>query len=239
MRHFNILLLLLLTVTATVQGQKKVTGNGNVVTLEREVGSFDAVATHGWFDVILIAGKEGEISIEGEENLLPFLITTVKRGTLIIETEKGKSLKSSSGLGITISIPITAISAASLAGTGSLQSKTNLESPNFKVSLAGSGKMLLPIETTNMEVALAGSGNMTLSGKTEDIAVSIAGSGIIEGFDLTADSIDANLTGSGTVKITANTAITAKIAGSGEVIYKGNADKIKSSVIGSGGISSY
>tara|TARA_B100001059_G_C17694661_1_gene506843 strand:+ start:617 stop:748 length:132 start_codon:yes stop_codon:yes gene_type:complete len=38
-------------------------------------------------------GEEGKISIEGEENLLEYIVTEVSRGILKIQVEKGINLK--------------------------------------------------------------------------------------------------------------------------------------------------
>ena len=52
------------------QWGKRVKGNGDYVTLERSVGEYDGVALAGWFDVELVSGTEGELTLEGESNLL-------------------------------------------------------------------------------------------------------------------------------------------------------------------------
>ena len=66
--------LALFTIAASnAQWGKKVRGNGNVVTIERSVGDYDAVASAGWFDVELVSGQEGGLTLKGEENLLEYI----------------------------------------------------------------------------------------------------------------------------------------------------------------------
>ena len=60
------------------QWGKRVKGNGNTVTETRNVGSYDGVALSGWFDVELVSGSEGQITVKGEENLLEHVITEVE-----------------------------------------------------------------------------------------------------------------------------------------------------------------
>jgi len=71
------------TVSCTAQWGKRIKGNGNTITTDRSVGDYDAVALSGWFDVDLVDGKEGTITLEGESNLLDYVITEVKDGKLV------------------------------------------------------------------------------------------------------------------------------------------------------------
>ncbi|WP_431164113.1 GIN domain-containing protein, partial [Flagellimonas beolgyonensis] len=76
------------------------------------VGRYEGVPLSGWFDVELVSGAEGTITLEGEENLLEHLETEVDRdGTLKIKTEKGYNLQPSSWRngGIRITVPVESI----------------------------------------------------------------------------------------------------------------------------------
>ena len=61
-----------------------VRGDGDVVSVERSVGEYDAVRVGGAFDVELVDGPEGELVLRGEENLLEHVVTTVEAGALAI-----------------------------------------------------------------------------------------------------------------------------------------------------------
>jgi len=232
--------LITFAITANAQWGNKIRGNGNVVTVERSVGEYDEIASAGWFDVLLVSGKEGAITLKGEENLLEYIKTEVKDGKLVIKKEKGVNLQASKWKnGIEITIPVEEISAVSLAGSGDLISKTTLKSDSLKASLAGSGDVTLSVETAEFKASLSGSGDMIFDGKTDNFVVSVAGSGDIEAFDLISDYVEANVAGSAKIKITANQGIKARVSGSGDIVYKGNPSKIDSKTSGAGDISSY
>jgi len=131
----NIALLLtiaLFTVNCTAQWGKRIKGNGKVVTEERSVGEYEEIAVAGWFDVDLVKGREGEISLKGEENLLEYIITEVKNGKLTIKVKKGYNLQSSNWKeGILVTVPFERISAVSLSGSGDIRS--------HRIQLRGSG----------------------------------------------------------------------------------------------------
>ncbi len=86
-------LVVLLTVSCTAQWSKKIKGDGNSKSIERSVGDYDEIAVSGWFDVDLVSGNEGELTLEGESNLLEYIVTEVKSGKLVIKVKKGYNLK--------------------------------------------------------------------------------------------------------------------------------------------------
>ena len=240
MKNLLTLSLALFTIAATAQWGKRVKGNGNVVTIERSVGDYDYVSLAGWFDVELVAGNEGELKIRGEENLLEYIKTEVKDGKLTIKKEKGVNLRPSNWKnGIMVTVPVESISGASLSGSGDVVGKTTLKADRFKTSISGSGDIVLDVEANSLKASMSGSGDITLSGKATDFEVSVSGSGDIKAYDLEAEFVDAQVSGSADIKVTANQALKARVSGSGDISYKGNPKKIDTKSSGSGDISSY
>ena len=66
-----------------------------MTTVTRTTDSYDAIKCAGSMDFILVSGTEGTIKIEGEENLLEYIVTEVKDNVLKVKVKKGKSLRSS------------------------------------------------------------------------------------------------------------------------------------------------
>jgi len=230
-------LVVLFTVSCSAQWGKKVNGNGKVVTIERSTGDYDAVAISGWFDVDLVDGNEGDVSLKGEENLLEHIITEVKDGKLVIKVEKGINLKPSSWKeGIHISVPVESINAVSLSGSGDIVGKKTIKTTNFNTSMSGSGDITLDLNASSISASMSGSGDINLSGSTTDFDVTISGSGDIKAYELEADNVDANVSGSADIKVTANESLKARVSGSGDIHYKGNPEKVDNKTSGSGDI---
>lgn len=229
--------LLLFTYTGSAQWGRKVKGNGNVVTLERTTGDYEGISLSGWFDVELVAGNEGEISLKGEENLLEHIITDVKGDKLIIKVEKGMNLRPSSWKnGILITVPIESITSVTLSGSGDIVGKTRIETGQFHTTMSGSGDITLDIEANAIHASMSGSGDMLLRGHTTDFEATISGSGDIKAFDLEADNVNATVSGSADIRVTAHKSIKARVSGSGDIHYKGNPEKIDTKTSGSGDI---
>ena len=240
MKRVLTLTIALLTIGISNAQWKRVKGNGNTVTIDRSVGEYDRVALAGWFDVELVDGDEGELTITGEENLLEYIKTEVKDGKLTIKQKKGVNLKPSNWKeGILIVVPVEQINGVSLSGSGDIVGKTALKSDNFKTSISGSGDITLEVEAKSVDASMSGSGDMNLSGRATDFEVSVSGSGDIRAYDLEADFVEAQVSGSADIKVTANEMLKARVSGSGDISYKGNPKKIDTKSSGSGDISSY
>lgn len=232
-------LIALTTIQAQAQWGKKVKGNGEVTTITRQVGNYDQVNVGGFFDVELVYGDEGTITIQGESNLLDYLITEVNRDALKVKVKKGANLKPSKNKTITITVPFRDLDAVTLAGSGDVISKDVIKTSDFKTAVAGSGDLIVSIEATTIEASVAGSGDLTLKGSSNSVAYSVAGSGDIHASDLKAENADARVAGSGDIKLNCSSYLKARVSGSGDIEFSGNPSKQDTKVSGSGDISSY
>lgn len=217
-------------------GQEKIKGNGNVVSKEITTSDYESISVAGFFNVTLVEGKEGKITVKGEENLLEFIVVENEGSDLKIRTEKGYNLNPSRGNKIEITVPVQEISKVSLAGSGGITSNFTLKSADFKATLAGSGDIKLTVDSQNVEAKIAGSGDIVLNGKTKNLELTVSGSGDIEAFGLQSENSKATLSGSGNISTTCSELIEARVAGSGDIEYKGNPKKIDTKVAGSGKI---
>ena len=237
---FTLCLILVFTFSSYAQWGKRIKGNGNVVTIERNTGDYDGVSVAGWFDVELVKGKEGNITLKGEENLLEYIITEVENDRLVVKVEKGVNLKSSNWRnGISVTIPVEEISDLSMSGSGDLTSSVVLDSDNLDIRMSGSGDCALEVQTKNLEVRLSGSGDLKFAGNTTNFDVTVSGSGDISAYELEADNVEATVSGSADIQVTANSAIEARVSGSGDITYKGNPSRVRTKSSGSGDVSKY
>ncbi|MET3028877.1 head GIN domain-containing protein [Flavobacterium sp. UW10123] len=220
---------------STVNAQNKVQGNGKIVTETRSTGDYDGIKIAGSFDVDLVSGKEGKITLKGEENLLAVIKVEVEDNSLKIYVEKGTQIRTSNGK-IQVTVPFEKISELSLAGSGDIQSKDVIKNDNLAVKLSGSGNFNLPVDTNNLELHVSGSGNIHLKGTADKLTTKLSGSGDIDASSLKSKVVEANVSGSGNSKVTCAESITARVAGSGNIKYIGNPEKRDVKVSGSGTI---
>ncbi|MEM6718136.1 MAG: head GIN domain-containing protein [Bacteroidota bacterium] len=234
---FIIALLLSTTVSHAKWGKKKIKGNGNVTTVTRTTSDYEGVSVAGFFDVELVAGTEGKITLKGESNLLEYVTTEVKNNVLKIKTKKGYNLRTSRGKSIVITVPFQDINKVSLSGSGDVYTKDTIKTDSFKMALAGSGDVIIDIDTDNLKMAVSGSGDMTAKGNAGKAEIALSGSGDIHAYGLKAKSATVSLAGSGDIRVHATDYLKARVAGSGDITFKGKPAKQDTKVAGSGSIS--
>lgn len=218
-------------------GQNKINGNGNVVQENRNTTSYDQIEMQGFFDVELISGNEGRITITGEENLIPHIITEVNGDRLVIKTENGYNLQPSKSNGIVVQVPFESLDEVSLIGSGDIISRDLIKSGAFKTKLTGSGDIELELEAESVETTLTGSGDIVLQGATQNVVHQLTGSGDIESSKLKAIDAQAFLSGSGDIDLYCSGNLKIRVSGSGDVAYVGNPSKEDSKISGSGDVS--
>jgi hypothetical protein len=239
MKKITTIIILLLSVqvcSAQWFGNKKVSGNGDVITKTIKTGDYDFVAVNNSLDVELLEGMEGTITVTAESNIMEHLEIETDGDRLTVGVKRGINI--STRKGIKVLVPVKSISGVSMAGSGDISSNMILRSNKMSISVAGSGDIKLHTESETLKASIAGSGDIILRGRTEQLDASIAGSGDIEAYDLKANNVDASVAGSGDIAIYCNGGrIKASIVGSGDINYKGTASDIDKSVMGSGDIS--
>ncbi|MDH3283387.1 MAG: DUF2807 domain-containing protein [Acidobacteriota bacterium] len=188
-------------------------GSGKIATETREISSFESLVVTGAADVELSIGEPLSLWIEADDNLLP-LVTTDVRGERLVVSSRGSY---STRHGVRVRVAAPAVSSVKLAGSGT-------------ITIEG-------LDGGELELTVAGSGDIVVTGEVDSLDASVGGSGDIDGSRLVSRSVRARIAGSGDIDVHATEALTATIAGSGEITYRGDPPSIERSIAGSGSIS--
>lgn len=215
---------------------EKIKGNGIQKTENRSTAEYDEIKLLGFFDVNLVAGKEGEISVQAEENLLQYIKVEVEGNVLKIYQEKDKNLQPSHGNKILLTVPFNKISSVSLSGSGDVNTKNQIKTDKFLASLSGSGDLKIDVDAIEVETKLSGSGEVRLKGKSDKFNAKISGSGDISANDLISKDVEAVISGSGNIKVNCSGSLNSRISGSGDIIYKSEPTSKDTKISGSGSV---
>ena len=146
--------------------QEKIRESGNQITSNRSTSEYDQIAVSGSFQVTLVAGKEGNILITGDENIISHVVTEVENNELKIYFEKKKNYSYKSK--ITIEVPFESINTIHFTGSGDITTKSTIIADNFNVHLTGSGDAILDLKTTKTTTSVEFYGDIVLSGTSID-----------------------------------------------------------------------
>ncbi|MDP2061195.1 MAG: head GIN domain-containing protein [Flavobacteriaceae bacterium] len=232
-KHILILALILISSSTFAQGWfGKIKGNGNVITEKRSTEAYDEISVGGSFEVQLVSGSEGNITLEGEENILEVVETEVKNGELKIRFRDHVNVQTHKKIKVTV--PFKDLRGVTLAGSGKIYSDVTVFTASFEAKVSGSGNIRIPVEAQKTIAHVTGSGDINLSGKTEDLEVKVTGSGDFDGRSLSSNNTSASVTGSGDITVVSNQKIYARVTGSGDILYLGKPEKEDIKVTGSG-----
>ncbi|WP_425235050.1 head GIN domain-containing protein [Ulvibacterium sp.] len=238
MKNGTTLIALIVCIAIThAQRGKKVKGNGHVVTVERTTDTYDGISASGFYDIELIDGKEGQLTLKGEENILDNIETEVKRGTLVIRSKDNKHLIPSRGEGVFITVSVDEIDKIRLSGSGDFIGKKTLRTRDMDIQVSGAKHIDLTIDATDITIATSGSSNIDLKGNSEELTIRSSGSSNVKAYELEVDEATLELSGSSDVEVTVNESLMSRVSGSGNIQYRGNPDKVFNQISGSGSVS--
>lgn len=230
--HLSVIACVLYLATGCGINNKKINGNGNVSTEERNAGAFEELIVSGSMHVYLSQGPVQAVRVEAESNLLPYIITNRQGDELKVKTEDNTSISYTHPINIYLTTPD--IKKISMLGSGKIETKDTLRNDDgLKISLAGSGSINIRMNAPEADANIAGSGNITVSGFTQKLDINLAGSGNFKGSDLKSEEAKIKIAGSGSAWVFASVKLSAKILGSGNVHY-GGTPSMDNNMLGSG-----
>ncbi|HVE85685.1 MAG TPA: head GIN domain-containing protein [Myxococcales bacterium] len=229
-------------------------GNGHLVTETRNVRGFTAVEIQVPMDVAVREGREFQVKVTVDEDLVSAVKTELRGDTLVVRADR--NIDPSGDARVEITLPD--LRAVGAAGSGNVSATTNRRK-DMSLAHAGSGDLVYRGPAAHLKVGSTGSGDVTveLTGDVEDVEVgskgsgdilikggharelvaASAGSGSIQAEDLTAHDGKLATSASGDIEATLEGGHASfAVAGSGSITWHGSADISSQARAGSGDI---
>ena len=239
-------------VSCYVYNSKAIRGDGNIITFEKEISSFETVQIRGGVRVNYHASNEYRAVVSVDSNLAQYVNITQRNNRLTIGTKEG----SYSFTEFEVDIYCPFVKEVSVSGSVNFECMDKMVVPTFtfdvsgsgnlngsfdcnkfSAHISGSGKINGSVECSDFSVRISGSGGVTVSGTAQNSDINISGSGSFHGREFKTNTSNSQVSGSGNIHIWVVDYLNATISGSGGIIYRGN-PKINFSSSGSGRIKS-
>ena len=217
-KQLSFYILFLIAATSCIE-EFNIRGNGIEASQARTVSSFNKVKTSGNFDVHITKGDELEVLLNAEENILPYIETSVSDETLFIEIHGVHNVNNRLPMNVYVTVP--ELLTAKQSGSGTITTGY-FSSDKMEFSISGSGSISAVVDANEVDASISGSGWMLIAGDANKSNLSISGSGNIDSSDLAVNNCNAQISGSGNIQVNAEKSIYAKISGSGNIYYTGN-----------------
>lgn len=192
---------------------KGVKGSGQTASEVRDLTGFKAIDVGGVFHVDITAQKDFGVEVEADGNLLQYIKTEVRGGTLRIEMDKKVSTKNP------MRIRISAPDIDDLEVSGSANVTINdLKNTGLTVDSSGASKIKIAGETTKLTVDVSGATKVDAEGLRAE-------NGIIEASG--ASHVSVNVTGH----------LRADASGASKIVYSGTPANVEKKSSGASHIS--
>lgn len=239
LRAFAALICATLIAPAQAQGLsvgtgKRIDGSGRTVEDLRAVGPFSGLVVDGSVDVRVRQGATERVTVRGDDNLVPHVLTEVRAGKLHVGMKEAISYRTRSSL--VAEVEVRELSSVAIRGSGDLRAEP-LRAGVLDVTLRGSGDAVFErVDAQALAVSIIGSGDLTVrGGKVDSLGVNVTGSGDVRADDAEARQAAVRIRGSGDVALHAVESLQVGIAGSGDVRYKGS-PSLQKNIAGSGSV---
>src|SRR5688572_21721476 len=188
--------------------KSSVKGSGIGASEIRDVTGFRGVDVGGVFQVEITAGKDFEVEVSADDNLLPVIETRVSNGILHIEAKE--SIRSHGPVRVRISAPdIESIEASGAS----------------KVSLAN-------VKNDGLTIDADGASRVSLSGETAKLIADVSGASHIDAENLKATNARVDASGASHVSVSVIERLAADASGASRVAYVGSPKSVERSSSG-------
>lgn len=192
---------------------QRVSGSGNVVTETRNVNGFDGVTVTGAGNVLIDQSGAESLTITTDGNLLQYITTEVHDGKLVITGKPGVLYDKVKEL--TFKVGAKNLNSVQVDGTANVAGK-NIATENLSVKLNGAGAITLSGKATAQNVVLDGVGaydGAELASQRAKVTQNGAGSAVVR----VSDSLEAIISGLGSIEYIGNPQVTKNVSGLGTV----------------------
>ena len=209
---------------STGSGQR-VTGSGIVTSEDRPVTGFSRVKFTTLGEAEIVQGDTESLTIEAEENLLPYITSQVRGNELVIGTLPGVSLTPTKTIRYKLSVKD--LSAIDVSGLGRV-SLAGLNTDSLSITGSGAaGVDLENLQANSLDTNLSGAGTVTVTGIVDRLMVRISGAGGFKGGDLQCQTANVSIPGLGNATVWVIQNLDVSITGAGSVDYYGSPNVTK------------
>jgi len=210
-------------------------------TENREVRPFESISLSIHAKVYLTQDNSTSVKIKADEDDLDEIITVVENGILKIKRKKNRNWNwNNSFKNIEVYVISPAVKDLKISGSGNIVAKSPIKTESADYAISGSGNLYIDdLTAKKVECHISGSGDINLKGDgLQELEIHISGSGDVDAGYLKAEDVSIKVSGSGDCKVYATKRLNARVAGSGDIYYRGKPDSVDSKSSGSGSIKS-
>ena len=210
---------------------RTVVGSGNIVEETRNVtGVTGGVVLSGIANLTIEQGAPEKLILRTDDNLMAYILANVRGGILEIRKDPTVSLQPSrlQGTGIEADLTlrsINSIDSIALSGVGGITAPDDLTTTQLELTNSGVGGINISnLDAQSLDVLISRIGGISIDdGQVDDQFITLLGSlGDYDAGNLSSATVDVEIAGGKSATVRVSTTLNAHITGSGSVFYHGS-----------------
>lgn len=194
--------LLVLAAGCSLFGFELIAGSGVGVVEEREVPTFQDVRLSGALDVVIQPGDVCGVMVEGDDNLVPLIITEVEGDRLRVRSQPKINMRPKLPLQVTVICPTL-----------------------HSVHVSGACELVVPdLNEESFEMVVSGASEVSVSGTCGVLTLEASGASEADLASLTAATAEIEISGASDVQVYATDSIRGTASGASSIEYSGTSE---------------
>lgn len=209
-------------------------GNGIVVEESREITEeFTVVSASEGLDVYITQGKDFDILVKADENIIDLIGTDIRSGKLKIHAIENIGRATTK-----IYVTLPKVEGLKSSSGAHLTADTSIVSDKLEVDASSGAHINATVETNRMDVDASSGANIELTGTSNEVVVDASSGANIKAKDLVTSVCDADASSGANVSIHVSENLTADASSGGNISYKGEPSVQKNKSV-SGSVGKY
>lgn len=210
-------------VRAQKSNRETVEGNGNLITRDVKVSSFDGLKASGVYELLLSQGDKEAVKIEADENLQKYLNVHNEGDKLVIDMKELKNVDVKHKNKMRVHVTFKKLNELDISTVGSVGAEKELNFSDLEIKNASVGKVDLALSANTVKLNNSSVGHVKLSGKAQNAVFLNHGVGSLDAGSFVVQTMNIENSGVGGATVNAEKDLKVKDNMLGRVKNKGTA----------------
>jgi hypothetical protein len=225
---------ILFLVSSCIMGfLETISGNGNVITVSREVADFKSIEAASGLNVFITFGNTLSLEVEADENLQDVILTEVNSGVLRVHTNK--NIRKATAKNVRISVPT--LEDIEVSSAADVRCENILKTDRLEISVSSAGQLRLETDAKEVSAEASSSGSIELRGESDDLDITVSSAGSIDADRLEVKFCKVSASSAGNAKVWVTDQLQAEASSAGNIQYKGEPANKKIDTSSAGSVS--
>ncbi len=189
---------------------------------ERQLGTFRGIKSAEAIDVYLKKGDKESVKVEVTGTKLSSVVTEVVGSTLRIHMQSGNYRDRKN---VKVYVTYVMLDRISASSASNVFSNGTIKANQFDISVSSAASVEISLEATQATLSASSAGDIVLQGKCKSLEAEASSAADINCYNFESESVNANASSAGDIKINATKELDAHASSGGSVRYRGNPSK--------------